>query len=319
MRIAIDAMSGDLGSAPVVEACRHFANEHKDATLVVVGKQEELESLKDLENVEIVDARDVVKMTDSVMSVRRKKESSLVKALMMARNDEVDGVVSCGSTGAYYTAAMLFVKRIEGVSKSCLMATLPTFNGQGTCLLDVGANAENTAEQLGDFAIMGSLYCKNVRDIGNPKVALLNIGAEPHKGDEMHQEEGDADVIVTDGFSGNIALKSTEGAALIVMKAVKEGLMSSTRGKIGALIAKPAIYSVKDKFPLYLCDPIKNTECSKTSCKFVQNIGECTNTTKKEFAKIDEHGEPIIAYTNMEEVMAEFNALEHTSSGLIDD
>lgn len=274
MRIAIDAMSGDLGSAPVVEARRHFANEHKDATLVVVGKQEELESLKDLENVEIVDARDVVKMTDSVMSVRRKKESSLVKALMMARNDEVDGVVSCGSTGAYYTAAMLFVKRIEGVSKSCLMATLPTFNGQGTCLLDVGANAENTAEQLGDFAIMGSLYCKNVRDIGNPKVALLNIGAEPHKGDEMHQEaykllskmketgkvnfvgniegrdilKGDADVIVTDGFSGNIALKSTEGAALIVMKAVKEGLMSSTRGKIGALIAKPAIYSVKDKF-----------------------------------------------------------------------
>lgn len=146
MKLAIDAMSGDLGSREVVEACKMFVKDHGDVTLYVVGKQEELEELKDLANVEIVDAREVVKMTDSPLGVRRQKESSMVKALMMARKDEVDGVVSCGSTGAFFTGAMLFVKRLEGVERSCLMAVLPTFNGKGSCLLDVGANAENTAE-----------------------------------------------------------------------------------------------------------------------------------------------------------------------------
>lgn len=120
MKLAIDAMSGDLGSAPVVEACKKFADKHPDVELYVTGKKEELTALESINSIHIVDARDVVLMTDSVLGVRRKKESSMVKALMMARKDEVDGVVSCGSTGAFYTASMLFVKRIEGVEKSCL-------------------------------------------------------------------------------------------------------------------------------------------------------------------------------------------------------
>src|SRR5699024_1815590 len=110
-------------------------------------------TLTKYENIHIVDARDVVKMDDGIMSVRRKKESSMVKAVMMAREGVVDGVVSCGSTGAFYTSAMLFLKRIEGVEKSCLMVMMPTYNGKGMAMLDVGANAENTAEQLYDFAI----------------------------------------------------------------------------------------------------------------------------------------------------------------------
>lgn len=271
MKLAIDAMSGDLGSAPVVEACKKFAAVHPDVELYVTGKKEELTDLESISSIHIVDARDVVLMTDSVLGVRRKKESSMVKALMMARNDEVDGVVSCGSTGAFYTASMLFVKRIEGVEKSCLMATLPTYTGNSTCLMDVGANATNTAEQLNEFAIMGSLYSKLVLGKDNPTVHLLNIGTEDHKGDEMHQEaykllkendkinfggniegrellKGDSDVIVTDGFSGNIALKSSEGVAVILMKALKESLFSSLKGKIGALFAKDALYSLKDKF-----------------------------------------------------------------------
>lgn len=271
MKLAIDAMSGDLGSAPVVEACKKFAGVHPDVELYVTGKKEELTDLESIDSIHIVDARDVVLMTDSVLGVRRKKESSMVKALMMARKDEVDGVVSCGSTGAFYTASMLFVKRIEGVEKSCLMATLPTYTGNSTCLMDVGANATNTAEQLNEFAIMGSLYSKLVLGKENPKVNLLNIGTEDHKGDEMHQEaykllkandkinfdgniegrellKGDSDVIVTDGFSGNIALKSSEGVAVILMKAIKESLLSSLKGKIGALFAKDALYSLKDKF-----------------------------------------------------------------------
>ena len=256
MKLAIDAMSGDLGSAPVVEACKKFAEKHPDVELYVTGKKEELTALESINSIHIVDARDVVLMTDSVLGVRRKKESSMVKALMMARKDEVDGVVSCGSTGAFYTASMLFVKRIEGVEKSCLMATLPTYSGNSTCLMDVGANATNTAEQLQEFAVMGSLYSKL---------------AEDHKGDEMHQEaykllkdsdkinftgnvegrdllSGDIDVIVTDGFSGNIALKASEGAAILLMKALKESLFATLRGKIGALFAKTQLYALKDRF-----------------------------------------------------------------------
>lgn len=261
MKLAIDAMSGDLGSAVVVDACLSFAKDHKDVTLYVVGKQEELTKLKDNASIEIVDAREVVKMTDSPLGVRRQKESSMVKALMMARNDQVDGVVSCGSTGAFFTGAMLFVKRLEGVERSCLMAVLPTFNGKGTCLLDVGANADNSAEQLRQFAVMGSTYARFVRHIKNPSVRLLNIGAEDHKGDQVHQDayallkeekgisfegniegrellEGNCDVIVTDGFSGNIALKTMEGTALGLMKVVKNAMLGSTKSKLGALLIK---------------------------------------------------------------------------------
>ena len=270
-KLSIDAMSGDLGSGIVVEACESFIKTHADAELYVAGKEEELEKLKAYDRIHIVDARDIVPMDAGIMSVRRKKDSSMVKAVALANDGIVDGVVSCGSTGAFYTSAMLFLKRIEGVEKSCLMAILPTYNEKGVALLDVGANAENTPEQLKDFAIMGHIYAKNIRGIKQPKVALLNIGTEAKKGDEVHQNayqllkkedkihfigniegrdilKGDCDVIVTDGFSGNIALKTCEGAASILMKMVKEGMMSSLSGKIGAMFAKSSLYALKDKF-----------------------------------------------------------------------
>lgn len=270
-KLSIDAMSGDLGSSIVVKACQNFMKTHSDVELYVTGKKEELAGLKDIAHINIVDARDIVTMNDGIMSVRRKKESSMVKAVVMANDGLVDGVVSCGSTGAFYTSAMLFLKRIEGVEKSCLMAVMPTYNNKGVCMLDVGANAENTPEQLKEFAIMGSIYAKNIRNIENPKISLLNIGTEVKKGDEVHQQTyqllsqeekihfvgniegreillGETDVIVTDGFSGNIALKTCEGTAALVMKMVKESMMSSTRGKLGALLAKPSLYALKDKF-----------------------------------------------------------------------
>lgn len=270
-KLSIDAMSGDLGSSVVVEACEMFLKTHTDVKLYVTGKKEELEKLSSYEQVEIIDARDVVPMDAGIMSVRRKKDSSMVKAVMMANEGVTDGVVSCGSTGAFYTSAMLFLKRIEGVEKSCLMAILPTYNKKGVAMLDVGANAENTPDQLKEFAIMGSLYAKNIRGIAQPKVALLNIGSESKKGDEVHQKAyqllenedkihfvgniegrdmllGEIDVIVTDGFSGNIALKTCEGAASLVMKMVKESMMSSLKGKIGALFAKSSLYALKDQF-----------------------------------------------------------------------
>ena len=153
-KLSIDAMSGDLGSSIVVEACEKFMQSHQDVELYVTGKAEELEKLQSNERIHIVDARDIVPMDAGIMSVRRKKDSSMVKAVTLANDGIVDGVVSCGSTGAFYTSAMLFLKRIEGVEKSCLMAVLPTYNQKGVALLDVGANAENTPEQLHDFAII---------------------------------------------------------------------------------------------------------------------------------------------------------------------
>ena len=271
MKLGIDAMSGDLGSRIVVEACLSFLEKNKTDELYVVGKIEELEALKPYDQVTLIDAREVLEMTENILAIRRKKESSMVKTMMLARKGEVDAVLSCGNTGAYYASAMLFLKRIEGVEKSCLMAVLPTYNQKGVALLDVGANAENTPEQLHDFAIMGHIYAKNIRGIASPKVALLNIGTENKKGDEVHQKayqllesenkidfigniegrdilKGDCDVIVTDGFSGNIALKTCEGAASILMKMIKESMMSSLSGKIGALFAKSSLYALKDQF-----------------------------------------------------------------------
>lgn len=270
-KLAIDAMSGDLGSSIVVDACLNFNKNHKDVELYVTGKKEELTKLENIENIHIIDARDVLAMDEGILAVRRKKESSMVKAVMLAKEDKVDAVVSCGSTGSFYTCAMLFLKRIEGVEKSCLMAMVPTYNNKGVGMLDVGANAENTAQHLNDFAVMGSVYAKEVRGIDNPKVALLNIGTEEKKGNDMHKEAyqllkandkinfvgniegrdmlmGDVDVVVTDGFSGNIALKTTEGVAGILMNSVKESMMSSLKGKIGALFAMDSLRALKAKF-----------------------------------------------------------------------
>lgn len=271
MKLGIDAMSGDLGSEIVVEACLSFLEKNKTDELYVVGKIEELQALNNHPQVVLIDAREILEMTENILAIRRKKESSMVKTMMLARKNEVDAVLSCGNTGAYYACAMLFLKRIEGIEKSCLMAMLPTYKGDNVAMLDVGANSENTASQLVSFAVMGSVYARNVRKIENPKVALLNIGSEHHKGDEVHQEtykllenmkeinfvgniegkeilDGDVDVIVTDGFTGNVALKTTEGVAKVLVKSLKESLMSSTRTKVGALMAKPGLKQLMKKF-----------------------------------------------------------------------
>ena len=271
MKLGIDAMSGDLGSEIVVEACLSFLEKNKTDELYVVGKIEELQALNNHPQVVLIDAREILEMTENILAIRRKKESSMVKTMMLARKNEVDAVLSCGNTGAYYACAMLFLKRIEGIEKSCLMAMLPTYKGDNVSMLDVGANSENTASQLVSFAVMGSVYARNVRKIENPKVALLNIGSEHHKGDEVHQEtykllenmkeinfvgniegkeilDGDVDVIVTDGFTGNVALKTTEGVAKVLVKSLKESLMSSTRTKVGALMAKPGLKQLMKKF-----------------------------------------------------------------------
>ena len=174
MKLAIDAMSGDLGSSIVVEACQSFLNKNKTDELYVVGKIEELEALKDHPQVTLIDAREIFEMTENILAIRRKKESSLVKAMMLARNNEVDAVLSCGNTGAYYACAMLFLKRIKGIEKSCLMATIPTLNDRGVCMLDVGANAENTVDQLVQFT--GNVTLKTIEGVALSMMSALKDG-----------------------------------------------------------------------------------------------------------------------------------------------
>ncbi|WP_249029882.1 phosphate acyltransferase PlsX [Tannockella kyphosi] len=271
MKLAIDAMSGDLGSPVVVEACLSFLKKNDNVELYVVGKLDELSALKDHPKVTLVEANEVLEMTENIMAIRRKKESSMVRAMMLAKNGEVDGVVSSGNTGAFYASAMLFVKRIAGVEKSCLMARMPTLDGKGILMLDVGANSDNTPEQLVSFAVMGNVYAKNVLNIEKPKVGLLNIGTEEHKGDDMHRAayhllqekegihfigniegkhilDGDVDIVVTDGFTGNVCMKSFEGASALLMQGLKENMMANTISKIGALFSKGALRSLKHTF-----------------------------------------------------------------------
>lgn len=270
MKIAIDAMSGDLGSSIVVKAIKSFLNQFQDTELYVCGKKEELTEIEGLQNVNIIDCRDIISMNDSIMTIRRKKEASMHKAVNLCRDNTCEAVVSCGSTGGFYACAMFFLNRIEGVEKCGLLSTFPTKNGKGVSMCDMGANAENTKEELNTFAVIGSCYVEAVRGIKNPKVALLNIGAEEKKGDDVHKEayqllknnpainfvgniegrellEGEVDLVVSDGFSGNVAIKTIEGTGKVIMDLLKEGLMSNTRSKIAAVLAKPVLKSLKQK------------------------------------------------------------------------
>lgn len=271
MKLAIDAMSGDKGSGIVVDALVEHLKKDNTNQFVVVGKIEELDRLKNYENVEILDARSVLTMEESIMAIRRNKEASLVKAITLAKEDKVDAVLSCGNTGIYYACAMLFLKRLAGVEKSCLMANLPTINNKGVLMLDVGANASNTPSQLVSFAVMANVYAQNVLKIANPKIGLLNIGTESKKGDELHQQtyelltgsnnlnfagnvegtdilQGEVDIVVTDGFTGNVALKTIEGTAKVLMMALKDTFKSSWKSKLGALLAKSGLYRLKTQF-----------------------------------------------------------------------
>lgn len=271
MKLAIDAMSGDLGSGIVVDSCLNYIKTNPKDELFVIGKIEELTALNKFNQITLIDAREVLEMTENIFAIRRKKEASIVKAIMMAKNDEVDAVVSCCNTGIYYATAMLFLKRIKGIEKSCLMGLLPTLDDKGVIMLDVGANAENTANQLKQFAIMANVYAHNVKGILSPRIGLLNIGSEDHKGTQTRKEAyqllhemsdlnfvgniegsdiltGVVDVVVTDGFSGNIALKTMEGSAKILMKGIKTSFLSSVKSKLGALLVKDSLVSLAKRF-----------------------------------------------------------------------
>ena len=272
MRIFLDAMGGDNApQAPVagaIEALRRFP----EIEIELAGVLSQLEPLlTDCDDVRsrltLVDAPEVITNHESpVMGVRTKKQSATVIGMLMLRNKEVDGFVSAGSTGAVLAGGMFRLGRIPGVERPALAPLMP--NGKGHFLLiDSGANVDCKAEYLQVFGVMGDAYMKGVMGMKEPRVGLINIGAESEKGNalvkatyplmeqapyrfvgnvEARDITGDvADVLVADGFTGNVVLKFMEGMAGTLMGIIKQEMMGDTRSKIGALLAKPAFRRVK--------------------------------------------------------------------------
>ena len=269
MRIIVDAMGGDNAPQAIVKGALQ-AQKELGAEIVLVGRKEAIEGCLEAEKAtvaQIVDAREIITMDDDPSTAtRRKKDSSMAVALKMLHDGEGDAVVSAGSTGALLTGATLTVKRIRGIRRAALAPVLPN-GGKGVMLIDCGANVDCKPEYLQVFGVMGDAYMKGVMGMKEPRVGLINIGAESEKGNalvkatyplmeqapyrfvgnvEARDITGDvADVLVADGFTGNVVLKFMEGVAGTLMGIIKKEMMGDTRSKIGALLAKPAFRRVK--------------------------------------------------------------------------
>lgn len=278
IKIAVDCFGGDRSPSANVEGAIKALKENNDLYLILVGDEElikkELSNFEyDQERLEILHASDVITCNDTPTdAIRRKKESSMVKAFDLLRNeDDVRGMVSIGSTGAVLAGAVMKVGRIPGVKRPACCPILPTMNDGIVAICDSGANVDCDPQYLQQFAIMGSLYLNKAYNIENPRVGLLNVGVEEEKGNALVKETyqllknetpninfkgnmesrelltGEFDLIVCDGFNGNVLLKSAEGACLEVMKLLKKTITNGFRNKIGALLLKKGLYEIKDK------------------------------------------------------------------------
>lgn len=271
MKLAIDAMGGDNAPKEIVLGAMKAVEAYKDIHIILVGDETKIrEHLTTEERIEIIHTEEVILGTDEpVRAVRRKKDASLVIAARQVTEGKADACLSAGNTGALMAAGLFVVGRIEGIERPALAPTLPTIGGEGFLLLDVGANADAKPEHLLQYALMGSIYSEKARGIKNPRVGLLNIGTEEKKGNELTKNtysllkeadinfignveardllNGAADVVVTDGFTGNMVLKTIEGTAMSVFKMLKETLMSSVKTKLAAAVLKPDLATIKGK------------------------------------------------------------------------
>ncbi|MBR6707582.1 MAG: phosphate acyltransferase PlsX [Clostridia bacterium] len=272
VHIFLDAMGGDDAPKCTAEGALEALRADSGLKITLAGIRSEVEKcLADYDDVRdrliLLDTPEVITNHDApVMAVRQKKQSGIVRGMLAVREGEADGFVSAGSTGAVLAGGMFRLGRIEGVERPALAPLLP--NGKGFfCLIDCGANVDCLPAYLPQFGIMGSAYMKQMRGIDNPRVGLVNIGAEVEKGNALSKAayplmaeapfnfvgniEGRditadmADVIVSDGFSGNLILKFMEGVAMTLLGIIKKEMMADFRGKLGGLIAKPAFRRVK--------------------------------------------------------------------------
>ena len=257
MKIAVDAMGGDNGSSIVIEAIKEFKKDYPNDEIIVFGKIDELEDLSSI--CRVVDAPEIVPMEAGALEVIRLKNSSMCKAINTMKEEGFDAIVSMGSTGGFLSAATLILKTIPGVKRSALVTAFPTkIKGKKVVVLDVGANNENSPEELVQFAHMGKAYNQALFGTKEPKTYLLSNGAEAHKGSPLVKEthkllldnnfpgfmgnmeardvlNGDADILVADGFSGNVLLKGMEGVAKMMSSMIKSNFKANLWTKLGYL------------------------------------------------------------------------------------
>ena len=284
IKIAVDAMGGDFAPASEVEGAIEAARD-LDVCVILVGRSELIQAELDKHRraralvggsawrssrIEIVDATEVITMDDPVaQAVRRKKNSSIRVGAKLVRDGYAQALVSAGNTGAVMMTSKLVIGALPEVDRPALATVLPTLSGRGTVILDVGANAECKPQHLFEFAVMGSLYSSAIVGVANPRVGLLSIGEEEIKGNDLTKEAfkllkssplnfignvegrdmytGEADVIVCDGFTGNVALKVSEGVFEFIMRLLKHELRASLKTKAGAMLTRSAFRSFKQK------------------------------------------------------------------------
>lgn len=276
VKVAVDAMGGDNAPGEIVKGAVEAVNEKPGIKVILVGKEEKVKeelakhTYKE-EQIEVVNAEEVIETAEPpVMAIRQKKDSSIVVAMNLVKKGEADAFVSAGSSGAILVGGQLLVGRIKGVERPPLAPLIPTTKGV-SLLIDCGANVDARPSHLVQFAKIGSIYMENVVGIKNPKVAIVNIGAEEEKGNMLVKEtfpllkncpdinfigsieareipNGQADVIVCEAFVGNVILKLYEGVGAALLGKVKQGMMVTLRSKIGALLVKPALKETLKSF-----------------------------------------------------------------------
>ncbi len=268
-KVALDAMGGDNAPVEIVKGAVDVISKRDDIKVYLIGQEDVV--AKELskysfpkERIDIVDAPEVIEMAEPpVEAIRKKKQSSIVVGMNMVKNREADAFISAGSSGAVLVGGQVIVGRIKGIQRPPLAPLIPTEKGV-SLLIDCGANVDARAEHLVQFAKMGSIYMEHVVGIKNPRVAIVNIGAEDEKGNALVKEtlpmlrecetinfvgsieardipKGDVDVIVCEAFVGNVILKLYEGLSSTLVGVIKKGLMSTLKSKIGAALALPAL------------------------------------------------------------------------------
>lgn len=276
-RIAFDVMGADKGLEPAVHAGINFLKRHAKAKITFVGDGVKIKKILSQESVsrdryEILGTTEVIGMEGSILELRRKKDASIVRALELVRDGTVDGMLTAGNSGTFIGGAHFILGELPDIKRPGFMPTWSTLKpNHTTVMLDAGANAENTPEDLLNYARLASTYVQNVLHITQPKVALLNIGTENSKGDDLHKDafkllqkepninflgnleandlfSGKSDIIVSDGFSGNIAVKAMEGSLKSLLTVMKAAFTKTPSRKIAAFTLKSALGDIKNQF-----------------------------------------------------------------------
>jgi len=273
VRVAIDAMGGDHAPGEIISGAISALSHFEDMNIIFVGKEKAVKKALDdhhypASRVEICHAEEVIENNDDPgLSIRGKKESSMVKTLLTVRCGDADAAISAGNTGALMAGGLLFMGRLSGISRPALLTPMPSFSGRPVLFLDVGANMDASPEQLLQYAFMGRIYAQQVLGYQKPRIALLNVGVEPNKGNIQIKKayplfdsylpgfigniEGTeaffnkADVIVCDGFVGNVFLKTSEGISRAILGYFRQKINLKLRFKIGAILLQPVFLGLR--------------------------------------------------------------------------